>query len=166
MIILVYTFFGDKMKEILKKAIIPIFLSVICGCICGKLVYKIYLGNNDLSYGGNLIYLVQSGAYSSYDSMRANTTSYDYVYYEEDDLFKTVIGVTKNEKNIEKIKRIFNGDVIVSKYYIDDQKLNDKIIKFDNMLLEENDNNNIKEIVIEMLNLYKGGVDKKLIKIS
>ena len=33
---------GEKMKKIIGKVLIPIFLSVICGSICGKLVYGIY----------------------------------------------------------------------------------------------------------------------------
>lgn len=154
------------MKEILKKAMIPIFLSIICGCVCGRVVYKIYLGNNELAYGGNLIYLVQSGAYSSYDNMRSNTIGYNYVYYEEDELYKTVIGITKNKENIDKIKKVYDGEVIISEYYIEDELLNSKIIEYDNMLKKEEDNDKIKEIVIEMLNLYKGENDIKLIKIS
>jgi len=154
------------MKETLKKAMIPIFLSIICGSFCGRVVYKIYLGDSKLAYDGNLIYLVQSGAYSTYDNMRTSTIGYDYVYYEEDNLFKTVIGVTKNKENIEKIRNIYNGDILISEYYIEDSVLNSKIIEYDNLLLKEDDNSKIKEIVIEMLNLYKGGNDIKLIKIS
>lgn len=154
------------MKEILKKAMIPIFLSIICGCICGKVVYKIYLGNTEFAYDGNLIYLIQSGAYSSYDNMRANTIGYDYIYYEEDNLFKTVIGITKNKENIDKIKKIYTGEVIVSSYYSEDSELNSKIIEYDNMLSSEEDDDKIKEIIIEMLNLYKGENDIKLIKVS
>ena len=154
------------MKAIIKKAMIPIFLSIICGCICGRVVYKIYLGDNELAYDGNLIYLVQSGAYSSYDSMRTNTIGYDYVYYEEDELFKTVIGITKNSNNIEKIKKVYGGEIIINEYYIEDPKLNSKIIEYDSMLSKEEDNNKIKDIVIEMLNLYKGENNIKLIKIS
>ena len=154
------------MKEILKKAMIPIFLSIISGFACGKIVYDIYLGDSDLTYDNNLVYLIQSGAYSSYDSMRANTTSYDYIYYEEDDLFKTVIGLTKKEENIEKIKSNYNGDIIITKYYITDNELNSKIIEYDNILSNEKNKDKIKEVIIKMLNLYKGENDIKLIKVS
>lgn len=154
------------MKQILKKAIIPIFLSIICGFLCGRMVYKIYLGNNDLSYDKNLIYLIQSGAYSTYDNMRANTIGNNYVYYQEDELYKTIIGITKNKKNIEKIKKIYDGEVIINEYYSNDQILNNKILEYDKQLLKEENNDKIKDIVLEVLNLYKGEVDTKLIKIS
>lgn len=161
-----YALFGDKMKEIIKRAMIPIFLSIICGAICGRMVYKIYLGDSDLAYDGNLIYLIQSGAYSTYDSMRANAINYDYIYYEEDELFKTVIGITKNENNIEKIKKIYGSEVIVTRYYSDDDLLNSKIFEYDNKLSKETDEENIKKIISEMLKLYKGDDSQKLIKIS
>jgi len=154
------------MKEILKKAITPIVLSIICGGICGKVVYSIYLNDEELAYDNNIIYLLQSGAYSSYDSMRANTTSYDYIYYEEDDLFKTIIGLTKNKDNIEKIKNAYGKEVQVSSFYIDNTKLNSKIIQYDNMLLKEEDNVKIQEIAIEMLKLYKEEKNIKLTKVS
>ena len=47
------------MKDILKKALVPIFLSIICGFLCSRVVYKIYLGDTNLAYDGNLIYLIQ-----------------------------------------------------------------------------------------------------------
>ncbi len=154
------------MKEILKKAMMPIFLSIICGGICGRVVYKIYLGDNKLAFDGNLIYLIQSGAYNSYDNMRANTIGYDYVYYEEDNLYKTIIGITKNKDNIEKIKKSYDKEVIVSEYYTENKELNFKINEYDNLLLKEEDDEKIKKLIIDMLNLYKGEDSIKLIKIS
>lgn len=154
------------MKEILKKAIIPIFLSIVCGAICGRTIYKIYLGNTNLALGGNQIYLIQSGAYSSYDNMRTSTIGYDYIYYEEDDLYKTIIGVTKNKDNIDKIKKIYGSEVIVNEYYTEDRKLNNKLTEYDFLLLKEENEENIKEIIIKMLNLYKGDDNIKLTKVS
>lgn len=154
------------MKEILKKAMLPIILSIVCGSICGKVVYEIYLTDNKLAYEENIIYLIQNGAYISYDSMRANTIGYDYIYYEEDDLFKTIIGVTKNKKNIEKIQKIFNNEIKINSYFIDDYELNEKIKEYDNMLFNEDDDEKIKEIIIKMINLYKNKENIKMTKID
>lgn len=153
------------MINILKKALIPLFISVLCGFICGRIVYSIYKENDDLSLNNNLIYLVQSGAYSSYDNMRANNISYDYIYYQEDNLYKTIIGVTKNVNNIEKIKEIYTDEVIISKYYSNDFELNNKLEEYDK-LLENSEGEKIKEIIIKMLNLYKGEDTIKLVKVS
>ena len=68
----------------LKKIVGPLFLAVICGAVSGRLVYSIYMENNDFSNLSDIIYLIQVGAYSSYDNMKANTLSNNYVYYEDD----------------------------------------------------------------------------------
>ena len=162
----VYTFFGDNMKEILKKAMVPIFLSIVCGAICGQLVYKIYLGNTEISLDGNLIYLLQSGEYSSYDNMRANTIGYDYVYYKEDDVYKTIIGVTMDANNIDKIKNVYGNKVVINKYFSNDSDLNTKLNEFDELLISEEDNGKIQEIVVKMLNLYKQDNGIRLTKVS
>lgn len=154
------------MKTILKKAVLPIFLSVLCGAICGKTIYKIYLDNNDLVIDDNLVYLIQTGAYSSYDNMRANTLGYDYIYYKEDNLYKTVVGVTKNKNNVDKIKNIYNEEVIINEYYSENKELNSKLNEYDELLLLETDTDKIKKIIVDMLNLYKNNDSNKLIKIS
>jgi len=64
------------MKEILKKAMIPIFLSIICGAICGQVVYKIYLGDAELALGDNLIH---SSIYKQ-AARRAENGGYDFTY--------------------------------------------------------------------------------------
>ncbi len=154
------------MKEILKKALIPICMSIVCGAICGKVVYEIYLGKNTLAYAGNLVYLLEAGTYDSYDNMRANTISYNYVYYEEDNLYKTIIGITKDKDNIEKIKSSYDGKVEIGEYYTEDEELNKTLNAYDEKLKTITDKEEIKKVVVDMLNLYKGENSKKLIKIS
>ena len=143
------------MKETLKRTLIPIFFSITLGFLCSRLVYKIYLSDIDLVYEDSIIYLLESGEYDSYDNMKINNISYDYVYYEEDNLYKTIIGVTKNKDNIDKIINIYNGEITISKYYINDRELIDKINEYDKLLSNEEDEDKIKEIVLDMLNLYK-----------
>ena len=154
------------MKETLKKIIISILISGSLGSICGILIYKIYFTNNILSIDNNTIYLIQSGAYSSYDNMRASAVNYSYIYYEEDNLYKTIIGITKSKDNINKIKEVYGNEVIVNTYYNDDELLNSKIIEYDRKLNNTNDIEEEKKIIIEMLNLYKKDDKIKLTKIS
>ena len=154
------------MKETLKKMIISILISSSLVSICGILIYKIYFTNNILSIDNNTIYLIQSGAYSSYDNMRASAVNYSYIYYEEDNLYKTIIGITKSKDNINKIKEVYGNEVIVNTYYNDDELLNSKIIEYDKKLNNTNDIEEEKKIIIEMLNLYKKDDKIKLTKIS
>ena len=143
------------MRKKLKKVLIPIFLSVICGAICGKLVYQIYDKKLDEDLNGEKIYLIQAGAYSTYDNMVSNTSVNHYVYYEDDGLFKSIIGLTETYDNIEKIKNTYNGEVLISEYYSKDKELNSKIKEYDKKIKNSNSNEEVKDIVLEMLTLYK-----------
>lgn len=131
-------------------------MSVICGSVFGHLVYNIYDGELESVVKGEKVYLIQAGAYSSYDTMVSNTSLGNYVYYEDDDgLFKSIIGITGNASNIEKIKNTYDGEVIVSEYYSMDLELLKKIDEYDKKIEDSKDKNNTKKIVLDMLGLYK-----------
>ena len=147
------------MKKKLKKVVIPCFLSIICGSICGKLIYGIYDKEIDEYISGEKIYLIQAGAYSNYDNMVKNTSLNNYIYYKDDDgLFKSIVGVTENKDNIEKIKNTYSNEVIVTEYYSTDTELNQKINELDKKLNQTDTKEEIQKLVLEVLNLYK---DKK-----
>lgn len=150
----------------IKRGIIPIFLAIICGSICGKLVCSIYVDSASKSLNDTKIYLIQAGAYSTYDSMVSNTSVNNYVYYEDDGLYKAIIGITENKNNIEKIKSTYEGEVIVSEYYSLDNKLNEEIEKYDKKIEKLEDSNEIKNIVIEMLGIYKDNDNNTLVYIN
>lgn len=144
------------MKKKLIKVLFPVFLSVICGAICGRIVYSIYDKKLEEDLNGEKIYLIQSGAYSSYDNMVNHTLLSNYIYYEDDDgLYKSIIGLTEDYNNIEKIKNTYKANVLVSEYYSKDKELNKKIKEYDNKIKSTSDLEEIKKIVSEMLTLYK-----------
>lgn len=154
------------MRKKLKKVLIPIFLSVICGAICGRLVYQIYDKKLDDDLKGEKIYLIQAGAYSTYDNMVSNTSVNHYVYYEDEDgLFKSIIGLTECYDNIEKIKNTYTGEVLVSEYYSKDKELNLKIKEYDKKITKSTTDEEVKEIVLEMLTLYKDN-DSTLLQVK
>lgn len=136
--------------------VIPIFLSILCGAICGRLVYGIYDKKLTQDIRGEKIYLIQAGAYSTYDSMVNNTSLNHYIYYEDTDgLYKSIIGLTENYDNIEKIKSTYTEDVIISEYYSKDEELNKKIKEYDQKIKSSASTEEVKTIVLEMLSLYK-----------
>ena len=143
------------MKRKLIKLFIPIFLSVICGAVCGRMVYSIYDKKLDEDINKQTIYLVQAGAYSTYDNMVNSTLMSNYVYYEDEGMYKSIIGVTEDYSNIEKIKNTYKETVYVTEYYSLDIELNKKIKEYDNKMKMTSDEEEIKKIVLEMLKLYK-----------
>ena len=88
--------------------------------------------------------------------MIKNTSLNHYVYYEDEDgLFKSIIGLTESEENIEKIKSTYPDDILISEYYSNDKSLNKKIKEYDKKLKECTSKDEIQKIVLEMLTLYK-----------
>ena len=149
----------------LFKVVIPIFLSILFGSLCGKLVFSNYDVKIKQNFSGKKIYLIQIGAYSNYDNMVSNTLINKYIYYQDDDgLYKSVVGITFDKDNIDKIKKVYDKEVIVVEYYCKDKDLNNKLEKYDKLLNEINDNNEIKEVVSKMLELYKDK-DRTLVKV-
>ena len=154
------------MKKKLKKVLFPIFLSVICGAICGRLVYSIYDKKLSDDIKGQKIYLIQAGAYSTYDNMVNHTLLSNYIYYEDEDgLYKSIIGVTEDYDKIEKIKSTYKDNVLISEYYSKDKELNKKIKEYDEKIKKASNEEEIKKLVLEMLNLYKDK-DTTLIQIQ
>ena len=149
------------MKKRIKKVLLPCLLSIICGSICGHLVYGIYDKKIETDIYGEKIYLIQAGAYSNYDNMVKNTSLNNYVYYkDEDGLFKSIIGLTELKENIEKIKQTYGQEVIISEYYSNDDKLNNQIKELDKKIKNTSEKEEIQKLTLEILNLYK---DKKAV---
>ena len=145
------------MKKKLYSFFTPILLSVIFGVFCGKIVYDMYDKKIEEDIGGKKIYLVQAGAYSSYDNMVKNTLLSNYAYYEDEDgLFKSIIGITLDYDNLDKIKKTIKDNVLVREFYSKDIDLNKRIEEYDRKLKNTTNNDEINDIIDKVLELYKG----------
>lgn len=154
------------MKARLKKIVIPIFLSVLCGFVCGRLMFGIYEDKGASILNSNVVYLLQDKSYSDYDTMKASSVSSNYIYYEEDGKYNMVVAMTKNKDNIEKIKNIYDKELEVSEYLLSDDSINSMIDDYDSKLLATTESEEIKKIIIDMINIYKDREDVKMAKIS
>lgn len=148
----------------IKKVIISIVLSVILGYLCGIIVYKIYEGDTNNIMNSNKVYLLQTGAYSSLDSMQKNTNYLNYIYYTDDGMYKTIVAITKNKDNIQKIKNAYNIDIVINEYYLENEELVNKINEYDKEIENTSNNEQIVKIVNNMLVSYKEENGVKLVK--
>lgn len=145
------------MKKKLYSFFTPILLSVIFGSFCGKIVYDMYDKKIEEDIGGKKIYLVQAGAYSSYDNMVKNSMLSNYIYYEDEDgLYKSIIGLTLDYDNLDKIKNTYKENVLVREFYSKDIDLNKRIEEYDRKLKNTTNNDEINDIIDKVLELYKG----------
>ena len=145
------------MKKKLYGFFTPILLSVIFGSFCGKIVYDMYDKKIEEDISGKKIYLVQAGAYSSYDNMVKNSMLSNYIYYEDEDgLYKSIIGLTLDYDNLDKIKNTYKENVLVREFYSKDIDLNKRIEEYDRKLKNTTNNDEINDIIDKVLELYKG----------
>lgn len=154
------------MKKIIKGIFIPLVVSMICGFVCAKLVYKVYGDKVNDRLESSKLYLIEGGKYLTYDNMREENSGNNYVYYKDEDGYKTVVGITKDEKNIDKIKSLYNDQVNVLEYYVSNELLNDKQSEYDDILSNTDDIYEVKEVVDNILNLYREDNSVKLLLVQ
>ena len=154
------------MKKVIKGIFVPLAISIIFGFICGKLVYSVYGNDIENKLSSSKLYLIQNGEYLTYDNMREENNGNNYVYYKDDDGYKTVVGITRNEDNIDKIKSLYNDELQVLEYYISTDLLNDKQSEYDLMLSNTSDVYEVKKVVDNILNLYRENDTIKLVLVK
>ena len=71
-----------------------------------------------------------------------------------------------NHTVIELDFKVYNKELKVSKYLINDEGLVTTLEEYDKKLNNSNDNEEIKKIIIDMINIYKDKEDIKMAKIS
>ncbi len=143
----------------------PIFLSVICGAVCGRLLFSIYEEKASNTLSSNIIYLLEDSSYDDYESLKAASLS-SYIYYEDDGKYNAVIGITKNKDNIKKIEKIYNKELSIKKYLLNNEEIIGKINEYDKKIECSENNEEIRSAVLKMLELYKARDDIKIVKIS
>ena len=98
---------GDKMK----KYITPILCSICLGFFMGFFLCNQYEGKVDLKTvfsESEPLYFLQSGVYSSLESMQENVANLsNYIYTEEAGKYYVYIGITSSEANVDKLKGIY-----------------------------------------------------------
>jgi len=143
------------MKKVIKGIFVPLVVSMLFGFVCGKLVYSVYDEEVESKLSSSRIYLVQNGKYTTYDSMREENSGNNYVYYMDEEGYKTVVGITRDEANVEKIKKLYSDSVSVEEYYVSSELLNDKQNEYDLMLSNTDDVYEVRKVVDNILSLYR-----------
>ena len=68
--------------------------------------------------------------------------------------------------NIDKIKKTYNKELTIMEYILKDEEMNNKLEAYDLELTKAQKDEDIKEIISKMINVYKDKEDVKMIKIS
>lgn len=151
------------MKNIFKSLLFPLGVSVFFGFICGKIVYSVYNEDIENKLSSSKLYLVLNGEYLTYDLMREENNGNNYIYYKDDDGYKSVIGITNDIDNVEKIKKLYSDNLKVEEYYISSDLFNDKQLEYDNKLKNTDNIYEVRDVVDNILNLYREDETIKLV---
>ena len=154
------------MKKIIRSIFVPVFIAVFLGYIGGKFVYKTYKDNLYDSLTSSRLYLIENGEYDTFEDMRENNSTNNYVYYKDDDKYKSVIGITKDYNNINKIKSLYDDNLSVLEYYVANDIINRKQDEYEKIINDTDDIKEVKEAVDNILELYRSDDKIKLISIN
>ena len=154
------------MKKIIRSILTPVLIAIVLGYIGGKYIYKTYKDNLYANLTSSRLYLVLNGEYDSIEDMRTNNNINNYVYYQEDNKYKSVVGITKDYSNIEKIKSLYSDNLLVMEYYVANDIIDDKQDEYEKDLSNTDDIKEVKEAVDNILNLYRSDDHIKLISIE
>lgn len=154
------------LKKIVRNIIFPVLVAVLFGFVFGKYVYKTYKESLYNELMSSKLYLIQNGQYATYEGMREENSGNNYVYYKDEDGYKTIIGITRNYDNIDKIKSLYSDDLVVNEYYVPMEYLNSKQDEYERELFNAQNIYEVKEVVDNILNLYKSDDSIKLISIN
>lgn len=151
------------MKKKIRDFLWPLGLSILCGFILGRYYFNTYRNSLERDLTSKKLYLIESGEYDTFNDMRNNNTN-SYVYYKDNNKYKSVVGITSNYDNVEKIKKLYDGEV--SEYFIASDKIDSKQEEYDMELASTDDIESVKEIIDNILNLYKSDDEIKLVGID
>ena len=145
---LCYFTLGDNMN---KKALLIVMLMGIV--FASFLLYK-YKNKDKGIVNTETVYLIQIGAYQNYENVvKVTKTLPNYVIIEEDGTAKIIVGITKDNNNLEKLKQSYEN-IYIREEQIDNKEFLDYLTKYDYLLNETNNNETIKEINHKVLNKY------------
>lgn len=153
------------MKTRIKKIVLPLIFSILIGMVSGSFVYKIYNEKIESELNQNRVFLLEYGEYENIEHLNSDQYNSKYLYFlDHDNNYTKVLGITKNEDNIEKIASIYEEELLINTYYLNNEELNNKINLFDERLLEASSKEEIEAIVDETMELYKNEENNILAK--
>ena len=134
-----------------KKALLIVMLMGIV--FASFLLYK-YKNKDKGIVNTETVYLIQIGAYQNYENVvKVTKTLPNYVIIEEDGTAKIIVGITKDNNNLEKLKQNYEN-IYIREEQIDNKEFLDYLTKYDYLLNETNNNETIEEINHKVLNKY------------
>ncbi|NLL44758.1 MAG: hypothetical protein GX247_03725 [Mollicutes bacterium] len=145
-----------------SRYIMPIILCLTVGFFIGQFLLNQYHNKEKIKPAFSekeKVFFIQQGVYSTKESMEKNTLNFShYIYHLKEDKYYVFIGITKNNKNAEKLKNHFKNigyDTIIKEFEVDNESFLEVLGQYDLLLENTNDNDAIKTICNQVLAKYE-----------
>lgn len=152
----------------MKKFIAPILCSICIGFFMGFFLCNQYdqeLSIKTVFSESKKLYFLQSGVYSSLESMKENVGGLtNYIYTEQDGKIYVYVAITTNEENVVKLKGIYEqmGYSIYSKQVeVSEKEFINFVTECDTMMNQTADAKAILKLQQEVLASYEKMVIQK-----
>ena len=143
-----YLIIGDNMN---KKALLIVMLM---GIVFASFILYKYKNKDKGIVNTETVYLIQIGAYQNYENVvKVTKTLPNYVIIEENETAKIIVGITKDNNNLEKLKQNYEN-IYIREEQIDNKEFLEYLTKYDYLLNETNNYEIIEEINHKVLNKY------------
>lgn len=128
------------MVILMKRTIILAVVFLTLGTVCGNFLYQkapnsISVFQQDSSY-----YFLQEGVYTSKDVMQESIKDIPHkLVVFKDDMYYVYVGITKSEKNADKIQKIYEElgyQIHITTESLDNEEFSSNVTQFD-LLVEE-----------------------------
>lgn len=146
----------------MKKYIYSSLLAIIIGLAFGKFMLSQYKNPNNIipvMSSSFKVYFLELGSYDTEESMKESASLFPYyIYTLKDGKYYVYIGITRNEKNLNKIKGYYEekGYIIgVRDYSIENDAFLTVLDQYDTLLLESDDLEIIDGVCSQVLTKYE-----------
>ena len=146
----------------MKKYITTFIAALIIGLVIGRFIL------NQYTFEGRIVstfktqekaYFIQQGVYSTKEIMEENTKSLPYYIYNiNDNNYYFYVGITLENKNVEKIKGYYNDlgyTTYVKEFNINNEDFITVLKQYDLLLKESEDKEVIGTVCSQILNKYE-----------
>ena len=148
-----YNEHGDNMKKVF-------IVSIVLGIVFSLILYLNYKKNINENVEINKLYFFQISAYKNLENVKNKTKNLEsyIVIKENDNLYHIYVGLTKNLKNLQKIKEFYskNGDnIYVREKNVGCENFMSDLNNYEVLLSSAESKKAIEKIEKEVLKKYK-----------
>lgn len=140
----------------MKKIII---ITILIAFILSSFLYFNYVSARSNKKEGEVLYFLQVAAFKKYENVtKMSKLLSSYLVIQEEDLFHIYVGITKDKKNLEKLKEIYmsgGNNIYVKEKLVLNKEFIEYIKNYDYILEETDDKDIILNINKSVLKKYE-----------